>query len=663
MRARLTSVAVLACFLLLVVLSFRQISGADYWWQWATGKLVLEQGVPRTDSFSYTRQGEDWIELRWLFCAVLYGVVRTFGHSAAQAMQAAAMVGAFLVARYTAGNARNGVALVGLLLAVVASGQRMFVRPEMVSFLFCAVFLWLVIHHRRTGTRWLWVLPVLQMVWVNAHTQFVLGVVICGTGLIASLVERFVMRRTAGPRPLSLAGVTTLCAVATLANPYGWRGAVFPFQLFEQLRGTRFKEQIGEFASPFALDLSPTSAAFVLLLGLVGMAIWRRARNLDLAALLWTLATAYLACLAVRNIPLFALAAVALLRADDGEESATRWSEGSAAGLSTQPSTATPLLSALVTVVAVGFGALCATNLLSRVFDDGTRYGLGLLPNRYPIGAAQFLQNPQIKGRIINSMTEGSFLIATGHQVFIDPRLEVYGEKFFEEYLRVSSDRRAFAEARQRWNFDIAVVDPAAKLVERLLEDGSFRLVYFSPSAAIFLGRDQATGVPALDERSSIEAASKIPVDLIPRDAEKLASFLISTGYPMAAVTLIDRVAARSVRLEWMLSAGLMRAGLFDRALEVLQKLEKTDPGNPELAPRLAAALIETGRTQEGLSVLDRALTKDSRNAALWAYKAKALVALRQIPQAVQSMQRAVELEPSNPHYRKALEELNRALR
>jgi hypothetical protein len=68
----LSSGALAAVLLLFTAASFRKVWGADFWWQYATGRLVAEHGIPREDVFSYTMTGQPWIEMRWLYCYVLY---------------------------------------------------------------------------------------------------------------------------------------------------------------------------------------------------------------------------------------------------------------------------------------------------------------------------------------------------------------------------------------------------------------------------------------------------------------------------------------------------------------------------------------------------------------------------------------------------------------
>jgi tetratricopeptide (TPR) repeat protein len=658
-RDALPAIAIAACFVLLLVYSFRQISGADYWWQYATGRLIVSEGIPRVDSFSYTRTGEPWIELRWLFCATLYGITRTVGHIGAQCMQALVMGGAFYIAWLTANRSVKATALAALLLGIVASSQRMFVRPEMVSFLLSAVFLLVVVRFRQSGTRWIWVLPLLQILWTNAHTQFPLGVGICAAGLAATIFEQFVLKRRTVGSIVILALVTCACAAACFVNPYGWRGAVFPIQLFRQIHGTVFKQHIGEFASPFALDVSPVFIAFVSLLILTAWTLWRSLGKLDAAVVVWTLATGYLACVAIRNVPLFALSAVVLSGARVVPRDRTVRSTTSDPAIPAAPP-ANPVVGSIVAVIASGMAILCATNLLSRWFDDGTRYGLGLLPHRYPLGAAAFLANAKPSGRVINTMTEGSFLTAIGVKVFIDPRLEVYGEEFYDGYLKLQNNQAAWNEAQSRWKFEVAVVDPGSPMVDRIVEAGNFTLMHFEAAGAVFV--EKRVPSPPLDAAAAERLVSKLPNDIQWRDRRKLAQFLMATGYPRASAALLERIPAseRSNDAKSLLAMGLMRSGRFDAAVKVLRELDQAGAGDAQVKSMLGAALIESGSIEEGLRLVEQALALDNRNAATWAFRARALAAQGKNEAAVEAMSKAVELEPGNSFYVQALESLRR---
>src|SRR5688572_32212929 len=64
---------------LVFFLGLREIGTADFWWQWATGRHILENGIPTHDPWLTTAEPRPWIELRWVFCVGLYWMVEYVG--------------------------------------------------------------------------------------------------------------------------------------------------------------------------------------------------------------------------------------------------------------------------------------------------------------------------------------------------------------------------------------------------------------------------------------------------------------------------------------------------------------------------------------------------------------------------------------------------------
>src|SRR5262249_13450994 len=61
-------------FLIVLFLGLTFLLGAfplkdtDFYWHLRTGDLIRQTGqVPRTDAFTFTRQGEPWIDLHWVY--------------------------------------------------------------------------------------------------------------------------------------------------------------------------------------------------------------------------------------------------------------------------------------------------------------------------------------------------------------------------------------------------------------------------------------------------------------------------------------------------------------------------------------------------------------------------------------------------------------------
>ena len=76
---RLAWLALAAVGLLSLAASLRRIWAADFWWQYATGRVIAESGWPVHDLFSFTMPDAPWIELRWLFCLGEYLLMESLG--------------------------------------------------------------------------------------------------------------------------------------------------------------------------------------------------------------------------------------------------------------------------------------------------------------------------------------------------------------------------------------------------------------------------------------------------------------------------------------------------------------------------------------------------------------------------------------------------------
>ena len=63
------------------------LKDADIYWHLRTGQIIRQTGeVPRTDIFTYTREGAPWIDLHWIFQV---GVSRLFERGGAVALNLA----------------------------------------------------------------------------------------------------------------------------------------------------------------------------------------------------------------------------------------------------------------------------------------------------------------------------------------------------------------------------------------------------------------------------------------------------------------------------------------------------------------------------------------------------------------------------------------------
>lgn len=218
------------------------ISPNDFWWHLAAGRLILETGaIPRVDVFSWTRAGEPFWDQPWLAQVAMYSLHRLGGVEAVATGLAACLAAAFglLLTLSVLRSRRPFLASAVVLATLPASASGWTVRTQLLALPLFVAFLLVLTDWRlalRTRNPPLWILPFLELLWVNVHGSFVLGPILVGLVLAGEALGRVghgvgCGRVGGGPRsrsPLSLAAWGMAVLAATCVNPFGpavWRFA------------------------------------------------------------------------------------------------------------------------------------------------------------------------------------------------------------------------------------------------------------------------------------------------------------------------------------------------------------------------------------------------------------------------------------------------------
>ncbi len=664
-----------AVILLICAAGARRIWGADFWWQLKTGEFVRLHGPPTVDVFSYLANGRPWIELRWLYCLGLYETVQHLGYAATVIIKILIMIAAFTLATKAAVKRLNPVITAAVLVvALLASSQRFFIRPELVTYLFLATYLWILQWTRRNGGRLILLLPLLQVIWTNAHTLFALGPSLVGAYLLVEFINwRYKAAGDSDSRRKvvrSLA-VLVLCVAACFVNPYGWHGAIFPFQLLREIHGTAFKEQIGEFKSTLSFDSTYVAVRyFEILVILCAVSVLMNLRRLDPFLTIVAGAMGYLAFTAIRNLPLFSLAAVPFVL--QNLHTSTRLARP---GMLRLAARLQPIAALLVLATCGYYMWDFATDRFNIQQNDTNQFGVGIAHDRYPLRAVEFLRKYDFPRPIFSTMRESSYLLSQGYPVFIDPRLEVYGEEFFERYLRIISDDAAWREAEKEFGFQTAVIGAEnPDTIRRILQSPGWRLCDFSPTVAVLTKGQWASAPPALtDERAlEIQVASlrqRLPVVPVqekpwwsrainPAPYNAVAGILLLIGQPGRAERFFrDSLAAWPAQREARMNyANLLESeGRADEARSQYETVLDEKPDDWRALWRRSQALLKLGQLDAAERDLRRSVEVHPENAVGWAFLGKVEYQKGRIAEAAGAFRTAIGLTPNVAAYHKNL--------
>jgi len=197
LRRALIAAAWLALFALAAALALQSIRTFDYWWHLRSGQLIAETGsVPKVDPYSFTAAGNRWIDIHWLHQLALHGLHRLGGHDAV-VLAKLAMVLLLTGILATIGRCRERplVGIVGLAMMLLVVSDRIMPRPELPTFVCLAAVFALLERFTRKNDAWVYAIVGVQLVWVNVHGLFALGITVCGVYLAAEML-----------RPLTLPG-------------------------------------------------------------------------------------------------------------------------------------------------------------------------------------------------------------------------------------------------------------------------------------------------------------------------------------------------------------------------------------------------------------------------------------------------------------------------
>jgi tetratricopeptide (TPR) repeat protein len=547
-RDGLAYAALAAVALLALALCVRTITETDLGFHLRAGEWMLENGRwPAGDLFTYTVNGRPYNDSHWLFQVLFALINRLSGAAGLVAAQTLLILSAFTLAAAAAWTQpRPPLALAALLLlGVLASEIRFTPRPELVSWVLLALTLLITLRHARGRPAPLWALPLIQLVWVNTEGLFMLG-----WGVAACvLAGRWLETRRLDRALAAWAGAGVLVSVV---NPYGLNLVLFPFSLLGQLsRGSAFGQTISEFVSPWDLGFfaqTPFYArasvwSYYALAVVTGVALalsWRRRPPWRpggrAAEVLLALVFFGLSAQAIRNVPLFVLAALpaaagALADLPDALQrrpAPARRGGGRRAPrgqqqIETPPRSLRPwqlIASALLALVALGLTARVVTN--AYYIDDrrDKRFGVTFSTTGLPVRAVEFMRAQGITGRLLNHLAYGGYLMwQLREPVFADGRLDVMGEQFYAEYLTTDTQLPALLE---RYDAQVAIFPYRSGGRTWLLQLNGlarWRLVYVDEETAIYLRDDANPAIPALAVPAATPGGVSIPVG----DAQRAA--------------------------------------------------------------------------------------------------------------------------------------------
>ena len=482
-------VAVWLAFLVLV--SFTS-ADPDLWGHVRFGADILRNSsIHQVDTYSFNSD-RPWVNHEWGAEVLAAWAFGNMGNAGLVSLKLLIVGSVLWLLNATLRNegVRSGFArdVTAGIAIVITLSQAHHVRPQLFSVLFFSVVISCLLAAGRGAQRWLLVLPPLFAAWANLHGGWIVGgaVIVLWTAALLISGER--------RQALGLMATGALCAVATLATPYG-------FGLWQFLR-----ETVG-FSRPDIIEWQPiyvTGWPFVALwiiefiIMTLGVMLGGR-EKLRIERLVVGLALAAASVKVSRLLAFFGLASVFLF-APFICEAYQRRRTASQFGRS-------PL-------VRVGFtGVSCAIGVLTIGIIYKNFGQVRLIPQSLPEPQAVAVLNQQRVGsRVLVWFTWGEYAIwhlSPRMQVSIDGRREtVYSDTVQTRHFDFYFDRRGGATLPNDLRADYIWVPRSLPAVRRLRADSGWIPIYEGDQSIIF----ERSGLsPHRQSNSAVAAAATTP--------------------------------------------------------------------------------------------------------------------------------------------------------
>ncbi|RJQ38458.1 hypothetical protein C4559_01575 [Candidatus Microgenomates bacterium] len=469
------------------------------------GEIILKTfSVPNVNLFSYTYPNFPFINSHWFSEVIFYLIFKLFSSNGLSLLTLITVLSSFyLIFKVSLKKAHIiPISIISLLYFRVLF-ERTDIRPEIFSFLFLSIFITILYKNRKNFTRWIFILPFIELIWVNTHIYFPIGIAVLGLFFIDGII---INRKKIYCRYIGISLVTLAASsFAALLNPNFINGALYPFHVFQNY-GYQIEENQNIFflESLFAKPTIPFFKISVIFLFITLLFSFKKSRPIDL---LLSLFFTYLGATAVRNFPLFVFGTFVPFAFNLSFifESLSR------VFFKETPSRRSLLASTIKIFLIV--------TIILQINQIGTNKKIGFGEEIGARNAADFFLENNLKGPIFNNFDIGSYLdyrFYNKEKVFVDGRPEAYPVSFFQDtYIPMQYNPKTFDETSKKYNFNAIFFSHSdqtpwgIEFLKQIVNNKEWKIVYLD-YYIIILTKDNEENKKIIDKFTVIQNNFKI---------------------------------------------------------------------------------------------------------------------------------------------------------
>ncbi|MFH1255587.1 MAG: hypothetical protein V1667_03930 [bacterium] len=425
--------------------------------------------------YSYAEPDFPFINHHWLSGAIFWLFYLIGGFKFLTALNIIIGISAvFIIFKLTAKKSDFVLASILILPAILLLSERVDIRPEMFSYLFIAISYYLVEDLRANGygKKLIWLAPMF-LIWANLHIYFFIGLFLASLAMLEQLILKTKDAK-------NFFYITLSSWAACLLTPNFIKGLLYPFNILK-----KYGYEIAENKSPFYmqnLTVNYNIEIFKILLVLLAASFAVRLvkRKIDFYDLAVALFFSALACLYIRNLPLFGLMVLPIV------------ARNYFAFFQNFNQKRIMMLAIVLAVYFFVFYSVIRDNYGEKKFIS-KNFGLGV--EQASVDSIKFYKNNNLSGPIFNNYDFGGALIFwlfPSEKVFVDNRPEAYSVNFFNQtYKPMMQDESKWREFSGKYGINLIYFTHtdgtpwAKKFLAARLRDENWPLIYFDNYAVI----------------------------------------------------------------------------------------------------------------------------------------------------------------------------------
>lgn len=491
-----------------IFISFQNISDLDYFFHIKTGEYILSnKTIPNTDPYSFTMTNKPWSNHEWLYQVMIYFTYHNFGFNGLFLFRIIPFILTFILLLFIIADIDWPIGFFIIFFSMKIVYSRLVLRPDTFCFLFYIIFLLPFFYKKR----WLlYLLPFIQVLWVNIHGFFYLGPIILGLYLLTKSFNKESLDKSFEQ---TVKYIFFLTILACFFTPHPIETIIYPIRVIIDIFSGANKilyDSIQELEKPWR-DFNSNKLTFIYISVISLLFLIFKKFNL-FYFLLWGF-TVFFAMNAVRNV--YFIIPIGFIILGHYYPSLKNYIIDKLIRIKGWN------IINLVLIIMIG-------NILISYLKDinyNVKHGRSYLSKdnkvtiksnflekdslTTPDNMASFIRRNKLPEFMYNDFNAGSYLIFRCYpqrRVFIDGRAEFYGPKFFKLYSDVEEGNKnaLYRLLRQYKNIEGFIISYVLnanppKIIKNLYKL-KYKCIYFNYDGMIFITNNGLKNNPNLNK-------------------------------------------------------------------------------------------------------------------------------------------------------------------